>query len=284
MGLFSQRAAGWRRFLAPYYAYSAVLIASYWLTRSWFLSHGGHAKYTHVYHTGALFQKERFAVTLLAMALAIKYWRRQSLDSFLSDALTYSKSLVVLMVWYMDWRISVYYVLLFLVMYLVFPQPIFQGASAVEQFTPASFQSMVAENPQPGLTWLVEFYAPWAPPCIHLEPVFAELSLKFTTPQLRFGKVDVSRWPQLAKQHKVAVYGTLPQLPTFISFKGGKEEGRIPHVFPDGSVATIKIRREDIVTAFALDEFLEEAKKAEGKKKAAAPARGAGGGSAKKKH
>lgn len=40
-------------------------------------------------------------------------------------------------------------------MYLVFPQPIFQGASAVEQFTPASFQSMVAENPQPGLTWLV---------------------------------------------------------------------------------------------------------------------------------
>lgn len=52
----------------------------------------------------------------------------------------------------------------------------------------------------------------------------------------------------------------------------------------DGSVATIKIRREDIVTAFALDEFLEEAKKAEGKKKAAAPARGAGGGSAKKKH
>lgn len=52
-------AAGWRRFLAPYYAYSAVLIASYWLTRSWFLSHGGHAKYTHVYHTGALFQKAR---------------------------------------------------------------------------------------------------------------------------------------------------------------------------------------------------------------------------------
>lgn len=26
------------------------------------------------------------------MALAIKYWRRQSLDSFLSDALTYSKA------------------------------------------------------------------------------------------------------------------------------------------------------------------------------------------------
>lgn len=45
------------------------------------------------------------------------------------------------------------------------------------------------------------------------------------------------RWPQLAKQHKVAVYGTLPQLPTFISFKGGKEEGRIPHVFPGGWAA-----------------------------------------------
>lgn len=39
----------------------------------------------------------------------------------------------------------------------------------------------------------VEFYAPWSPPCIHLEPVFAELSLKYTTARLRFGKVDAAR-------------------------------------------------------------------------------------------
>lgn len=136
------------------------------------------------------------------------------------------------------------------VIYLLFPQPIFRGASCLEHFTPASFHSMVLQDPQPAdVAWLVrcfsylvllstqlaqqmwqalllliavpvlavpvlpmlsvclcssahakpaaasqvEFYAPWAPPCIHLEPVFAELSLTYTNDKLRFGKVDASR-------------------------------------------------------------------------------------------
>jgi hypothetical protein len=29
----------------------------------------------------------------------------------------------------------------------------------------------------------------------------------------------------------VSVYGTLPQLPTFVLYQHGKEQGRIPHLF-----------------------------------------------------
>lgn len=289
--------AGWQRFLTAYYVSAVLTIASYWLTRYWFLTTGGDSRYTHVFRVDALLSKERFALSLLGIALASKYYRRQSIDSFLSDALTYSKSAVVLMVWYIDWRICVLYVLVLLggrqaactaarqdacgqgcswlpsflassndattaacspcchpaitpahpaVSYLLFPQPIYRGASAIEQFTPASFHQLVVDSPQPAdVSWLVsrqhaprpavasggrpgpcpgrridslacdagklipsslvppgapasgplqvEFYAPWAPPCIHLEPVFAELSLKYTTERLRFGKVDASR-------------------------------------------------------------------------------------------
>ena len=39
----------------------------------------------------------------------------------------------------------------------------------------------------------VEFFAPWAPACVHLEPVVAALSLVYTTDRLRFAKVDASR-------------------------------------------------------------------------------------------
>ncbi|KAL4853602.1 Thioredoxin-related transmembrane protein 2 [Chlorella vulgaris] len=232
MGLFTgMKAAGLQRFVAPYYLSNVLLLASY---------------------------LEKFALTLLGMAVMMKFWRRQSMDSFLSDAITYGKSAVALMVWYMDWRICIYYCLLYIVIYLLFPQPIFRGASCLEHFTPASFHSMVLQDPQPAdVAWLVEFYAPWAPPCIHLEPVFAELSLTYTNDKLRFGKVDASRWSQLAKQHKVAVYGALPQLPTFVLFEKGKEVGRIPHVFEDGSVASMKIRRQDIVVAFGLEDYLE---------------------------
>ena len=39
----------------------------------------------------------------------------------------------------------------------------------------------------------VEFYAPWSPACIHLEPVVAELSLKYSCTRLQFGRVDAPR-------------------------------------------------------------------------------------------
>lgn len=30
----------------------------------------------------------------------------------------------------------------------------------------------------PSVTWLVEFYGPWCPPCVRFAPTFAELSLR----------------------------------------------------------------------------------------------------------
>ena len=47
-------------------------------------------------------------------------------------------------------------------------------------------------DPHPALAQ-VEFFAPWAPACVHLEPVVAALSLTYTTDRLRFAKVDASR-------------------------------------------------------------------------------------------
>ncbi|KAL4431224.1 hypothetical protein ABPG75_006480 [Micractinium tetrahymenae] len=282
MELSRQALAGARRFLAPYYTASALLIASYAITREWWLQHGD-LKYAHS-TPAEMQQKERYALSLMAFAVCVKLWKADSMDAWLSDVLTYGKSAVLLLVWFMDYRLCIYYALLAAVFYLLFPQPIFKGPAAIEQFTPASFKALVEDAPDPEATWLVEFYAPWSPPCIHLEPVFAELSLKYTTARLRFGKVDAARWPQLAAAHRVQVYGALPHLPTFVEFKGGKEVGRIPHLFEDGTISSIKVRRQDIITAFGLEEVLQDAAKP-----AAGPAgggRAAGskaGGSAKKR-
>lgn len=37
-------------------------------------------------------------------------------------------------------------------------------------------QDALRDNPS--VTWLVEFYAPWCPPCVRFAPTFAELSLR----------------------------------------------------------------------------------------------------------
>jgi thiol-disulfide isomerase/thioredoxin len=137
----------------------------------------------------------------------------------------------------------------------LFPQPFFKGPARLEYFTPASFAEMVEERLHAGSpVWLVTFFAPWAPQCLYLEPVIAELSLKYSTENLRFGKIDVSRWPNMAHKYNIALSGVSPQLPTLILFEKGKETARIPYVYEDGRVASGRFRRHDIVQAFDLEQ------------------------------
>lgn len=127
----------------------------------------------------------------------------------------------------------------------------------MEYFTPASFAERVEEHTnESDPCWLVTFFAPWAPQCLYLEPIIAELSLKYSMDSLRFGKIDVSKWPSIAKKYNISLTGISNQLPTIIMFEKGKEIGRIPHVYSDGRVAAGRFRKHDIVRAFELEERL----------------------------
>ena len=162
----------------------------------------------------------------------------------------------------------------------MFPQPTYKGPSRMEDFTPASFAEIVEDRTESPVSWLVEFYAPWAPQCLYLEPVLAEISLQYSSETLRFGKIDVSRWPALAKRYRISIRGENGnQLPTLIMFEKGKESGRIPHVYNDGKVAAGKYRKNDIVTAFALGEKQTGSKGGNLKKKGS----GSGGSATGKK-
>ncbi|KAI7839047.1 hypothetical protein COHA_007189 [Chlorella ohadii] len=274
-----KRAPGWRRFLAPYYTSTLAVLPIYGLARHWFDETGGSA-YSRVGSSDELWEKERLIIACLGAMLAARAWRRLSIDHLMGTATTYIKGATGLLLWFIDYRFAIYYALLLVVMYLFFPQPLFTGPTAVRPLTPDAFKSLVEDGPA-DVAWLVEFYAPWAPACIHLEPVVAELSLKYSCSRLQFGRVDAPRWPQLAQAHKVPVYGAIPALPMFILFEKGKEVGRIPHMYEDGSISTITVQRQDIVAAFGLDGYLAAAQDDQrgGPSRAAA----AKGGSTKKR-
>jgi len=110
------------------------------------------------------------------------------------------------------------------------------------------------------VVWLVEFYTTWHPVCIAVEPVFAELSLKYGCDCLRFAKVDLGRFPSVSKDMNIDTSGSSKQLPTLIFFEDGKEAARIPHVFSDNSVNKGLFRRKDIIKGFALDEYYAKLK------------------------
>lgn len=66
---------------------------------------------------------------------------------------------------------------------------------------------------------------------------------RYSSDTLRFAKLDLARWPHVAKEHRIDMAGASPQLPTLIMFEKGKEIARIPHVFSDGSVAKGRYRK-----------------------------------------
>ncbi|GMH39830.1 hypothetical protein BSKO_07734 [Bryopsis sp. KO-2023] len=243
---------GVSRFLAGFYTSNFLLLASYALTRQYYISYG-QQKYSRLMAVEELFAWEKQAWGMFAVAMVVKYVRSQSLDDFLSSMFLYGKAVVALLSWMFDVRIFAYYIMLYIILFMMFSQPVYEGPDKIDFLTPASLRDTVLGEKGKGMTYLVEFYAHWSPACVHLEPVFAELSLRYATETLRFAKFDLARWPHVAKDHFINMAGASPQLPTLIMFEDGKEIARIPHVFSDGSVAKGRYRKGDIVKGFELD-------------------------------
>ena len=87
-----------------YYCMNVLVILSYVLTRTRFLSNHANLANSKFSSFGELHKMERQALTLLTVALPLKFYRRVSLDGFFVDLFFYCKSAMALVLWYMDYR------------------------------------------------------------------------------------------------------------------------------------------------------------------------------------
>lgn len=245
---------GLARFLKPYYLVHVAVLASYPLARHYAI-HVKALKAGFAQHEDEVVSWEKQAYSLLAVIAAVKFVKRQSFDAFLSDVFMFAKVAMLFLALVMDIRVFSWYWACFVVIFGLIQQPRYAGPSKFTHFTPASLGQAIKQD-EDGVTWLVEFHAAWSPPCIHLEPTMAKLSLKYSSQELRFGKLDLGRWPYVGKDYKISTSATSHQLPTLIMFEGGKEVARIPHVFQDGSFVKGRYREKDIVKGFDLEERL----------------------------
>lgn len=200
-----------------------------------------------------VFTQERQSLSLLGIALSLKFFRRQSLDGYFADVFFFCKSVIALLTWYMDYRWSLIYIFGYLGIAMTFPQPFFTGKSKMTEFTPETLTDVVENQTDESITWIIEFFAPWSPQCLILEPVIADISNQYSSDRVHFGKIDVSRWPSVGKRYKIHLTGISDQLPTLIRFERGKETGRIPQISDDGKrVYGGKFRKHDILAAFGM--------------------------------
>jgi thioredoxin 1 len=82
--------------------------------------------------------------------------------------------------------------------------------------TDENFEEEVLQSETPVL---VDFWAPWCPPCQMVSPIIAELAKKYEG-KLKVGKMNVDENPQTPQKYAVM------SIPTIVVFNKGEEAKR----------------------------------------------------------
>jgi len=180
-----------------------------------------------------------------------------SMINYLSSGFMYAKCANLILFFMSDPRLGLVYSLLFLLQGLLLPEPTYKGPENIVYFRGNSLTEEL--NRDKNVTWMVTFYAAWSPACIDFASIFSKLSNEYGLPNLKFGKVDVGRFADLAEEYHINTSSLSRQLPTLIMFQEGKELGRVPAIH-SGKVQKFFFNEEAIITAFDLNNVHKKCK------------------------
>lgn len=140
---------------------------------------------------------------------------------------------------------------------LILPQPTYSGPEKLIYFR--GIKDLEEElSRDTKITWLIAFYTAWNPTCAGFAPIFAKLSSDYCLDNLKFGKVDVGRYPDAAKKYLIDDSSFSKQLPTVILFQEGKETIRRPVTDNKGKYIKFLFSEENIKRFFGLHVYYEE--------------------------
>lgn len=142
---------------------------------------------------------------------------------------------------------------------LILPQPTYSGPDKVIYFRDAKdLDDELTRDTK--ITWIITFYTVWNPLCTSFAPIFAKLSSDYFLDNLKFGKVDVGRYPEAAKKYKIDDGSLSKQLPTIILFQDGKETMRRPVTDTKGKFVKFLFSEENVKRVFGLNILYEQCK------------------------
>merc|ERR1712004_26575 len=178
--------------------------------------------------------------------------------AYLASGFIYAKVANLILFFRVDPRMGLVYLVAFLIQAMLLPEPTYKGPENLVYFRATGLDDELKRDPR--VTWLVAFYAAWSPACINFAPIFSKLSADYGLANLKFGKLDVGRYPEIGEKHHISTSALSRQLPTLIMFQDGKEVGRIPAII-SGQVQKCNFKEEDLVNTFDLNNLYVELQK-----------------------
>eukprot|EP00112_Aurelia_sp_Birch-Aquarium-sp1_P025378 Seg841.2 transcript_id=Seg841.2/GoldUCD/mRNA.D3Y31 product="Thioredoxin-related transmembrane protein 2" protein_id=Seg841.2/GoldUCD/D3Y31 len=205
--------------------------------------------------------RDQEILMFLCLFIVIKNrkWKPSQWTEYISNVFMLSKCANLLMFMRKNTMIGIAYAIFCLVLFLIVPEPRYSGPEEVKYFRGQALEEELATNKN--TVYLVEFFASWSSPCSHFAPVFADVSMSFSDEYLKFGKLDIGRYPVVAERFKIDTSVRTKQLPTLILFVNGEEKIRKPSGDEHPKAWYYRFTKEHIVQDFNLTEYYEESKK-----------------------
>ena len=252
----------------------------------------------------AVFAREIEVLLLLLLVILSRFRRSPTWDHFLVSLALFTKTYIAVMLWNVDTVYLTWYGIVCVILFIVLRAPRYDGPTKVNTLDVSNFQQTVIDGPRSrhlgsnvgndggansgsvggnnnkkrrkgrgkgdeaavsGGAWLVEVTASWHTSSVLFAPMFAELSLRFSTEELSFGTIDVARRgnAEIAESFDIATGARSKQLPSYILFENGKEVLRLPPIDKKTKevVTTTTIRKEGLIQYFSLDRRLLDFRK-----------------------
>lgn len=177
---------------------------------------------------------------------------------YLTSLCMYAKLANIALFFYSDPRLGIIYSVLCLFHLLLLPEPAYEGPENVLYFTGPNLEEELKRDTR--VTWLITFYTVWNANCVNFAPLFAEMSVKYGLDNLKYGKLDATRFPEIAEKFHVNTSSFSKQLPTVILFRNGKEVCRRPTVDAKCQLIKFFFSEENVTAAFDLNNLYQECK------------------------
>lgn len=181
------------------------------------------------------------------------------MPEYLSTACLLAKTLNIVMYYQYNVLYAVVYAVICLLHFVFIPQPVYDGPEFITYFRGPHLKNEM--NRDKRVTWMICFYAAWSPNCVTVAPMIAEISNEYHLDNLKFGKLDVSRYPAVAEEYRINTSSFSKQLPTLIIFQDGKEKIRRPAISAKGTVLKYTFTKQNIINDFELNELYNQCKK-----------------------
>ncbi|XP_022730407.1 uncharacterized protein LOC111285303 isoform X2 [Durio zibethinus] len=156
----------------PYYLSHSLAFFSYFIVRS----SASHVLSPHITHI--LFYREIQAILAFSMLIAYKMVREETWEAFIADTLFFGKIFLVALTLIMDYHLTLWYIVLFSVIYVLTQQPAYQELGTSSKLTPLQLEALLTEG-NTSRFWLVEFRASFSSGCRRASRCFPELSITY---------------------------------------------------------------------------------------------------------